>query len=206
MNWWEVILAGLLVLILFSAGILLRPGVRTSRDAGDEFKLWLAQGFGVGRIPWAPGTFGSIVGLAWFALLLASGRWWFFLAGSLGGVALSVWLCGVAEDRLGRKDPGSVVLDEIAAMPLCFVAWIWLATRHTSSWIFPVDLFSGNNWLPVLAVFACFRLFDVWKPWPARQSQALPRGWGITIDDVIAAAYVNLVVLLVYAGRTMLAR
>jgi phosphatidylglycerophosphatase A len=50
---------------------------------------------------------------------------------------------------------------------------------------------------------AC-RVFDIAKPWPVRQSQSLPGGWGITIDDVLAGLYVNVVVLLVYAGRALL--
>ena len=49
-----------------------------------------------------------------------------------------------------------------------------------------------------------FRFFDVAKPWPVYQSQSLPGGWGITIDDVLAAVYVNVVVLLVYAAKTLL--
>jgi phosphatidylglycerophosphatase A len=53
-------------------------------------------------------------------------------------------------------------------------------------------------------VFALFRFFDVLKPWPVRQSQSLPGGWGVTIDDVLAALYVNLAVLLVYAGKLLL--
>jgi len=61
--------------------------------------LFLAQGFGVGRIPFAPGTLGSIVGVGWFALLLGTGNFWFYLAGTLAGVAVAVWLCG------RRKDP-----------------------------------------------------------------------------------------------------
>src|SRR5271170_393685 len=76
-------------------------------------KLWIAQGFGVGRIPIAPGTFGSIVGLGWLALLLCVPSWPLFIAGNAAAVALSVWLCGEAERMLNKKDPGSVVLDEI---------------------------------------------------------------------------------------------
>ena len=87
-------------------------------------RLWIAQGFGIGRIPFAPGTFGSVLGLGWFALLLASGRVWVLATGTVVGLALSVWLCGVAERALGQTDPGSVVLDEIAAMPVCFFAWL----------------------------------------------------------------------------------
>ena len=51
---------------------------------------------------------------------------------------------------------------------------------------------------------AAFCFFDVAKPWPVYQSQSLPGGWGVTIDDVLAAFYVNLVVLLVFAGRALL--
>jgi phosphatidylglycerophosphatase A len=66
------------------------------------------------------------------------------------------------------------------------------------------DFFSARTWLLTLGVFAAFRFFDVAKPWPVDQSQSLPGGWGVTIDDVLAAVYVNLVVLLVYAGKTLL--
>jgi phosphatidylglycerophosphatase A len=66
------------------------------------------------------------------------------------------------------------------------------------------DFFSTRTWPLTLGVFAAFRFFDVAKPWPVHQSQSLPGGWGVTIDDVLAAVYVNLVVLLVYAVRTML--
>ena len=55
-----------------------------------------------------------------------------------------------------------------------------------------------------LGVFALFRFFDVLKPWPVQQSQSLPGGWGVTIDDVLAAIYVNLAVLLVYVGKLLL--
>src|SRR2546428_13926928 len=54
--------------------------------------LWLAQGFGVGRIPFAPGTFGSAVGLLWLLVLLAPGNFWLCLAGVVFGIFLSVWL------------------------------------------------------------------------------------------------------------------
>ena len=91
------------------------------RDLPAGFvRLWIAQGFGVGRIPIAPGTFGSVAGLGWFALLLLTGKLWLFAAGTAAGIALSVWLCGVGETVLRQKDPQSVVLDEITAMPVCF--------------------------------------------------------------------------------------
>jgi phosphatidylglycerophosphatase A len=164
-------------------------------------KLWVAQGFGVGRIPFAPGTFGSVVGLAWCALLLASAHVWFLVVGTALGLAASVWLCGAAEKALGRKDPGSVVLDEVAAMPVCFVSWIGLYFFHNGTLPLPSYFVSKRNWLFALGVFAGFRLFDIWKPWPVRQSQSLPGGWGVTVDDVLAALYVALLMLPIQLWR-----
>jgi phosphatidylglycerophosphatase A len=158
-------------------------------------KLWIAQGFGIGRIAVAPGTFGSLVGLGWLAVLLSFKSWPVFILGNVAGLALSVWLCGEAECILGATDPGSVVLDEIAAMPLCFTGWLAVAGLRQHSW--PGPEYFWAHWLPAIGVFALFRLFDVAKPWPVRQSQILPGGWGVTIDDVLAAVYVNLVVLAV---------
>ena len=90
----------------------------------DEFLLWLAQGLGVGRITWAPGTFGSLVGLLWFAVLLVPGSLMIYLAGIAVSIAVSVLVCTEAERILGETDPGSVVLDEIIALPICFLPWV----------------------------------------------------------------------------------
>lgn len=164
-------------------------------------RLWIAQGFGVGRIPVAPGTFGTLVGLGWFGLLLAPGRPWSLVLGCLLGVVASVWLCGFAEGLLHEKDPSSVVLDEVAAVPVCFASWVGLHLWRTGAMPALDCFFSKSGCLPVLGVLAAFRLFDIWKPWPVRQSQSLPGGWGITIDDLLAAVYVNLVVLAVGAWK-----
>jgi phosphatidylglycerophosphatase A len=164
-------------------------------------KLWIAQGFGIGRIPVAPGTFGSAAGLLWFALLLLTGSLWLFIAGAVAAIALSVWLCGVAEQALGQRDPGSVVLDEIAALPVCFLGWVAVQSWQTGSLPGPASFFSAHTWPWTLGVFVAFRFFDVAKPWPVHQSQSLPGGWGVTVDDVLAAVYVNGVVLLVYAAK-----
>ena len=170
----------------------------------DQFILWIAQGFGIGRIPFAPGTFGSLFGLLWFAILLLPGNLWFCLGGMVAAFFLSVWLCGAAERILNRTDPGSVVLDEMVAVPLCFALWVgkylWQHGVLPASGFF----FSRDNWPLTLAVFAAFRFFDVLKPWPVRQSQRLPGGWGVTMDDVLAAIYVNLLAalaLLLPTGR-----
>jgi phosphatidylglycerophosphatase A len=159
--------------------------------------LWLAQGFGIGRIPKAPGTFGSSVGLAWFAGLLLTGDLRWYLLGCILGLALSVWLCGAGEKILNARDPGSIVFDEIAAIPICFLGWVIIELRHTGAFPAPEYFFSKSHLLPTLGVFAAFRLFDIWKPWPVRQSQSLPAGWGVTVDDALAAIYVNVVVVAV---------
>ena len=154
--------------------------------------LWLAQGFGIGRIPVAPGTFGSAVGLIWFLVLLLPGSTWLFFSAVIVSVSASIWVCGLAEQLLKETDPGSVVLDEIIAVPLCFGWWVGLFHFRNGGLPSPEYFLTAGTWPLTLGVFLAFRLFDVWKPWPIRQSQCLSGGLGVTIDDVLAAFYVNL--------------
>ena len=160
-------------------------------------KLWIAQGFGVGRIPFAPGTFGSLLGLGWFALLLLPKSGWIFGAGIALGLALSIWLCGEGANQLRKKDPGSVILDEITAMPLCFAGAMGVAYSRHRQWPGADYFFSAAHGAETAAIFALFRGFDILKPWPVKQSQSLHGGLGITIDDFLAAGYVNLVVWII---------
>jgi phosphatidylglycerophosphatase A len=157
--------------------------------------IWLAQGFGIGRIPFGPGTLGSLLGLVWFCGLLTLGNFWLCIAGMVCGFGLSVWVCGTAEEILQQKDPPSIVLDEIVAMPLCFAGWITLLWFQHGTMPEAEYFLNASTWPWTLAVFAAFRFFDVVKPWPVHQSQSLPGGWGVTLDDVLAAAYVNALVL-----------
>lgn len=152
--------------------------------------LWIAQGFGAGRIPVAPGTFGTAVGLLWFAVLVAGQSVWLFFGGIVGGFALSVWLCGAAEAILGETDPSSVVLDEITALPICFAPWTASHLLRQGKMPELEVFFSDRSWYITLTLFLLFRFFDVLKPWPIRQSQSLPGGWGVTVDDFLAAAAV----------------
>jgi phosphatidylglycerophosphatase A len=159
--------------------------------------LWLAQGLGLGRIPWAPGTFGSLGGLLWFLLLLKPGSLWFFFLAALAGILLSVWICGEAEKILKLRDPGSIVLDEIIALPICFTPWVlseWLRTGVVPA---PEWFLQGRNAMVFLIIFVLFRIFDILKPWPVRQSQKFEGGWGVTADDVLAGCYVALLTLIV---------
>ncbi len=159
----------------------------------NRLVLWMAQGFSSGRIPFMPGTFGTAIGLVWVAALLVPGSGWCYVAGAVAGLIGSVWICGRAERILGQTDPGSVVLDEIAAMPLCCAGWLFLMFRRDGALVRPASLFL-DHWVWMASIFLAFRFFDILKPWPIRQSQRLPGGWGVTVDDALAAIYVNLVV------------
>jgi phosphatidylglycerophosphatase A len=173
-----------------------------TRKAADAVILWAAQGFGIGRIPVAPGTWGSLLGAGWLLVLLAPGQLWIYAAGLILSTFFSVWVCGRAEKILGRTDPGSVVMDEIIAVPLCFAVWIGRYTSQTGHFPSPGALLESKQ-LPVfIGLVIAFRFFDIAKPWPVRQSQCLPGGWGITIDDLLAALYVNLC----YLAGTLLFR
>jgi phosphatidylglycerophosphatase A len=126
------------------------------------------------RLP-APGTWGSLAGLLYFAVIFVD-RLSLLPAILLVvlGLYVAVGFCGEAEFRLGRKDPGEVILDEFMAMPLCFIGW-------------PALLDAAPRWAIFLAGFALFRLFDITKPSVIDKLQDLPAGWGIVIDDVAAA-------------------
>jgi phosphatidylglycerophosphatase A len=166
--------------------------------------LWVAQGFGTGRIRFAPGTWGSLVGLLWFAILLSTGSLWLFVAGLFLSALASVWICDAAERILKQSDPSSVVFDEIVAVPACFLVWVlalWLPQHH---WPSVETFFSKSMWWSTAGVWVLFRVFDILKPWPVRQSQKLPGGWGVTVDDLLAAAYVNVICLLTLWGQSKL--
>lgn len=171
-------------------------------SAWTAFVLWIAQGFGIGRIPKAPGTWGSVIGLAWFALLLWIGgsQPWvaaFILVASILG---SVWVCDAGEKILGKKDPGSIVIDEIVAVPVCFLGWVFHLALQLGE-LPSLDFFFGpTTWYIAFGVFLAFRFFDIVKPWPVKQSQVIPKGWGVVVDDLLAAVYVNFVILLVHLG------
>jgi phosphatidylglycerophosphatase A len=161
--------------------------------------LWFAQGLGSGRLPGVPGTWGSLVGLLWLVALLAPAHPLWFLVGGLGGVLLAVPICTQAERHLGRKDPGSVVLDEIVAVPWCYVGLgvvDWLRQGEMPG----LELcFRGTGWLWMAAGFGLFRILDAAKPPPIRGLQDLPGGWGVVMDDMAAALVAAVVLGLVRA-------
>ncbi len=137
----------------------------------------------VGRIRKAPGTWGSVAGLLYFTVfyypLGVFGTVLFGLIGSYFAVAM----CGEAEFRLGKRDPGEIVLDEFIAMPFCFMGWPLIAVQ-LPDWASP--------WAVFVAGFALFRLFDIWKPLVIGKLQHLPDGWGVVADDIAAALATNI--------------
>jgi phosphatidylglycerophosphatase A len=160
----------------------------------NRLALFLAQGLGIGCVPSAPGTWGSVLGIVFFLLLLLPGQLSFLLIAIVVSTGLSVWCCGVAEKVLGKTDPGSVVLDEVIALPICFLSWVLWRLSHGEP--FPTASYFLSQWPWLIVVFILFRLFDIIKPWPVFQIQHLPGGWGITADDVLAGGYVSLVMLI----------
>jgi phosphatidylglycerophosphatase A len=136
--------------------------------------LLVATAGGAGYFPFAPGTVGSAVGVALYAALWLTGGWPVALAGFVVATALGYWSAGIAEAHLARRDPGPVVIDEVAGQMLSLLF---------------VPLAAGT----ALAGFLLFRLFDIVKPFPCRRLEKLPGGSGIMTDDLMAGIYANLV-------------
>ena len=143
-------------------------GGRDSASRG-KWASWIATGLGVGYFPRSPGTAGSLVGfflfwplrsLPWFGAALIL----LFLFG------IGIYAAGVSESFFGMKDSSRIVIDEIAAMMLVFFM-----------------LPAGPGWWA--AGFFAFRFFDISKPPPIRALEKLQGGWGVMMDDLLAACY-----------------
>jgi phosphatidylglycerophosphatase A len=157
-------------------------------SARDRLVVFVAQGFGSGWSPKGPGTVGSVVGVGLFALLLLSPNLYWYAAFCVIGVFVSVHACGEAERLLELKDPGSVVIDEIIALPIVYMPFV-IAGRGVDGNLPSVAETFVSHWWIVAAGFLLFRLFDIWKPPPIYQIQNLPGGWGVTADDVLAGGF-----------------
>ena len=156
----------------------------------DRCILWVAEGFGSGRLKPGPGTWGSVVGLLWSWLLLAIDSPIGRSVGLISAIAVAVPVCSKAEKLLGREDPPSVVLDEIVAMPLAFAVPVFLHPGFLGE---PGRLPQLHHFGTWMLGFLGFRLLDIFKPWPIDQLQRLPAGWGIVADDVLAAFFASLI-------------
>jgi phosphatidylglycerophosphatase A len=139
----------------------------------DTLSTWFYCGYS----PRAPGTVGSLAAvlIAWLLNRTTGMAGWQFLIPAALLLGPAVWAAGVSARARGVKDPQFVVIDEVIGQ------WVALAGA--------VPL----NWKSYLAAFGLFRLFDILKPPPVRQMEALPGGWGINLDDVMAGIYAALV-------------
>ncbi len=173
--------------IVTDAALLPRVRVRGLRD----YLALAVATCGVGLIPLAPGTWGSLVGVVLYLGLRASSVRLHATARTEGwpvppaavllntlalllivGLALAgVWAATRCEKMLMRKDPGMVVIDEVVGQLLAY-AFVPFGGRWT-----------------ILVGFLAFRVFDIWKPYPIRRLEALESGLGIMADDVLAGLY-----------------
>ncbi len=161
------------------------PKQKPQSPYGDPYVM-LATGLGVGASPAAPGTLGCLWGIPITVGLSFVTGWWpravLIAVGCMAGVVV----CDRAARRLGSKDPSSVVWDEFATMPIVFL-WV-----PVTAWRMPLILALG---------FVLHRIFDISKLPPVNMAERLPGGWGIMLDDVVAAFYAAGVLwLITYLG------
>lgn len=137
-----------------------------------RFSHWVACGFGVGLIPFAPGTFGTLLAMPLYWLMQPLSVVW-YIALTLAIAACGVWVTGRTARDLGVHDHGAIVFDEIVGYLVAMA-------------------FAPAGWVYMLAGFGLFRLFDIAKPFPLRRLERLPGGLGIMADDLGAGVYAAL--------------
>jgi phosphatidylglycerophosphatase A len=196
-----------------------------SSSRKPRFALFIATACGLGYIPVAPGTFGSLSGLALalsvyqvlaalsvndFQIIIIRGIQVdplliiqcliaFFVA------VAGVWSAGRASRHWQQKDPQRVVIDEVSGQHLALLLGSALPVwwRTTNSWAPPslgfITYQSPLGWKYLLLGFILFRVFDIWKPFPARQAESLPSGLGIMADDWVAGIYAAFGIWLAHA-------
>ncbi len=174
-------------------------GAQPRARAVDRVNMLLVSSGGLGYAPVASGTFGTLGGVA-IALVLKLWLcprygWSFGVAAAAAaagilvlGVALGPW----AERWYRVKDPKPFVLDEVMGYLVALLRMPGPDPSHVlhegPAWT------DGPTWREMVVAFVAFRVFDVLKPWPARRLEYLPRGWGIMLDDLVAALYALAVV------------
>ncbi len=159
-----------------------------------NMKRLLTSSFGLGRLPLAPGTWGSLPPTVLFGLMCYIGAppvtilivmAAFILAGSI----ICVKFAPAAIAATGKNDPGEVVVDEAAGQAVTFLAVIF----------FSLKTFSPGQICATTALgFVLFRLFDIAKPWPVRKLEKYPAGWGILADDLLAGIYAGIALIVCY--------
>jgi phosphatidylglycerophosphatase A len=139
--------------------------------------LFVATGFFIGNLPFAPGTFGSLIGLP-VCLLLSRLDPLKSVICILGFILFAMGIASAAEKIIKQRDPGQIVIDEIAGLMVTLAG-------------LPFNLKTA------LAGFIIFRVFDILKPFPIRMlDKSVGGGSGIVLDDVMAGIYGNLIIRL----------
>ena len=148
-------------------------------------KRLITSCFGLGRLPIAPGTWGSLppaIILGLMGCFHASPTTVSIVMAALvltGSVAC-VKFAPAAIAATGKNDPGEVVADELAGQAVTFLASPFLALGSVSA---------GQVWIVAAGGFFLFRIFDIVKPWPIHKFEKLPEGWGILADDLVAGVF-----------------
>lgn len=143
----------------------------------ETLTVWIATGAGIGHLPWAPGTYGSVLGLplAWW--LLGRSRH-VQLGVSALLLVIGVPICHVASMSLGGGDVQSIVADEFLAFPVAVLGLVALR----------------RPWA-MAGSFVIYRFFDITKLPPITQLESFGGGFGIMLDDTVAAIYTWLVLV-----------
>jgi len=156
-----------------------------------KIKRLLTSCFGLGLLPFAPGTWGSIPSAVIFALLCyfevsAVAILMIMAVLVLAGSIVCVKYSPAIIAKTGRTDPGEIVADELAGQAAAFLPISFIVAT----------VLSGNQiWIVIGANFLLFRFFDILKPWPIRKLEKLPAGWGILADDLLAGVYASVVLI-----------
>lgn len=135
----------------------------------QDLAYLVATWFGCGRIPYAPGTAGTLGAVPLFLLLRPHGPWVVLAVAALLTLA-GVWAAGEVVVASKQKDPQIVVVDEVAGVLVTLAV-------------------SAPTWTSLIVGVVLFRVFDQWKPWPARALESLRGGWGVVMDDVAAGVW-----------------
>lgn len=152
-------------------------------NSKEKTVMLLATGGHVGNIPFAPGTFGSLAGLPLCFFLSLCGTS-FVAIFIIAFIVLSIWVAQEAEKLMEEKDPGCIVIDEIAGIMVTLLG-------------LPFDPFT------VVAGFLIFRILDIFKPFPARLlERTIPGGAGVVLDDIAAGIWGNLILRIVLTFLT----
>ena len=181
------------------------PLSRPKRGISDYVALAIAT-CGVGYLPLAPGTWGSLVGVGLYLVLWGATQQVLFTNAATQRFTLlqiwtpalafmlvtifcvtmaGIWAATRAEKLFQRKDPGVIVVDEVAGQMIALLSGpFWL-----------------HSWWSIISAFLLFRVFDIWKPYPIRRLEGLGTGLGVMADDIGAGIYaliVNSVLIALY--------